>query len=121
MIDRLQYVHDCGLLYRDIKPHNFLMGVGEKGCGRVYLVDFGLAKRYRDRVTGSHCKLHVKRGRGVTGTVRYSSINIHEGFDASRRDDMLSLGYVFLHFLRGELPWVGLTAKSKKAKHELIR
>lgn len=120
MIDRLQYVHDCGLLYRDIKPHNFLMGAGEKSSGRVCLVDFGLAKRYRDEKTGEHCKLRIKKGRGVTGTVRYSSINIHEGVDASRRDDLLALGYVLVHFLRGGLPWLGLKAKAKKAKHALI-
>lgn len=123
MIDRLEYVHERGLLYRDIKPHNFLMGTGEKGSGRVYLIDFGLAKRYRDEESNKHCKLKVKKGRGITGTVRYSSLNVHEGYDASRRDDLLALGYVLLHFLRGGLPWMGLKAKSKskKAKHELIR
>jgi serine/threonine protein kinase len=121
MIDRLKYVHDCGILYRDIKPHNFLMGLGDRGRGRVYLVDFGLAKRYRDEETGTHCALHIKKGRGVTGTVRYSSLNVHEGYDASRRDDLLALGYVLLHFLRGGLPWLGINAKSKKTKHELIR
>jgi len=121
MIERLQYVHDCGVLYRDIKPHNFLMGLGEKGCGRVHLVDFGLCKRYRNESTGSHSRMRVVKGRGVTGTVRYSSVNIHDGCDASRRDDLLSLGYVLMHLLRGDLPWLGLSAKSKKAKHELIR
>lgn len=121
MVDRLKYVHDCGILYRDIKPHNFLMGVGEKGSKRVYLVDFGLAKRYRDAETGAHSELRIKKGRGVTGTVRYSSLNVHEGCDASRRDDLLALGYVLLHFLRGGLPWLGISAKSKRTKHELIR
>mmetsp|Transcript_26838 Transcript_26838/g.42919 ORF Transcript_26838/g.42919 Transcript_26838/m.42919 type:complete len:381 (+) Transcript_26838:40-1182(+) len=121
MVDRLKYVHDCGILYRDIKPHNFLMGVGEQGSKRVYLVDFGLAKRYRDAETGAHSELRIKKGRGVTGTVRYSSLNVHEGYDASRRDDLLALGYVLLHFLRGGLPWLGISAKSKRTKHELIR
>lgn len=121
MIDRLEAVHERGILYRDIKPHNFLMGAGDKDCGRVFLVDFGLCKRYRDGVSGAHCKMKVKKGRGVTGTVRYSSINVHDGCDASRRDDFLALGYVFMHFLRGDLPWLGLSAKNKKAKHELIR
>lgn len=122
MIDRLEYVHERGLLYRDIKPHNFLMGTGEKGSGRVYLIDFGLAKRFRDE-KGNHCKYHKRSGRGITGTVRYSSLNIHDGCDAGRRDDLLALGYVLLHFLKGGLPWMGLKAKSKskKAKHELIR
>lgn len=121
MVERLKYVHDCGILYRDIKPHNFLMGVGESGSKRVYLVDFGLAKRYRDEETGAHSEMKIKKGRGVTGTVRYSSLFVHEGYDASRRDDLLALGYVLLHFLRGGLPWLGISAKSKRTKHELIR
>merc|ERR1719199_457576 len=104
-----------------MKPHNFLMGLGEKGSGRVHLVDFGLAKRWNDEVTGEHCKLHIKKGRGITGTVRYSSPNVHEGYDASRRDDLLALGYVLLHWLRGGLPWLRISAKDKKQRNELIR
>jgi len=121
MIDRLEEVHERGILYRDMKPHNFLMGLGEKGSGRVHLVDFGLAKRWNDEVTGVHAKLNIKKGRGITGTVRYSSPNVHEGYDASRRDDLLALGYTLLHFLRGGLPWLRITAKDKKHRNELIR
>merc|ERR1719446_1637222 len=69
MIEILKNVHDRGILYRDIKPHNFLMGVGRKGSARVYLVDFGLAKRWRDEKTGEHCELRIKKNRGITGTV----------------------------------------------------
>jgi len=121
IIDRLEHVHDCGILYRDIKPHNFLMGAGESDKSCVYLVDFGLAKRFRDEETGEHLPIHHKKNRGITGTVRYSSPNVHEGYDASRRDDLLALGYVLLHFLRGNLPWLRISAKDKKARNELIR
>jgi len=121
LIQRLESVHDCGILYRDIKPHNFLMGVGDKGSSRVYLVDFGLAKRWRDEKTGEHAKLNIKKGRLITGTVRYSSPNLHEGYDASRRDDLLALGYVLLHLLRGGLPWLRVSAKSKRTRNERIR
>ncbi|CAE7542873.1 CKL2 [Symbiodinium natans] len=118
IIDRLEYVHSCGILYRDIKPHNFLMGLGEHSS-RVYIVDFGLAKRYIDK-HGRHIACSSKKRSGVTGTVRYSSINVHEGVDASRRDDLEATGYMFVHFLRGDLPWLGLKAHSKKSKHKAI-
>eukprot|EP00931_Biecheleriopsis_adriatica_P097082 TRINITY_DN7083_c2_g1_i1.p1 TRINITY_DN7083_c2_g1~~TRINITY_DN7083_c2_g1_i1.p1 ORF type:complete len:402 (+),score=100.42 TRINITY_DN7083_c2_g1_i1:47-1252(+) len=118
IIDRLEYVHSCGLLYRDIKPHNFLMGLGEK-ANRVYIVDFGLAKKYIDK-KGEHIKCSQKKKSGVTGTVRYSSVNVHEGLDASRRDDLEATGYMLIHLLRGDLPWLGLKAKSKRSKHKAI-
>lgn len=118
MIDRLEYVHEQGVLYRDIKPHNFLMGRGDRS-NRVYLVDFGLSKSYLNPTTGEH--IPCSRKKGVTGTVRYSSLNVHEGCEAGRRDDLEALGYVLLHFLRGTLPWQGLKASSKKTKHEIIK
>jgi serine/threonine protein kinase len=120
VITRLQFVHKCGILYRDIKPHNFLMGVGEKGSRKVYLVDFGLSKRYLDRETGEHYKCKIEKGRGIAGTVRYSSPFLHEGYEASRRDDMFALGYVLMHLLRGELPWLGISAKDKKVRNKRI-
>lgn len=118
IIDRLEYVHNCGLLYRDIKPHNFLMGLREDSA-RVYIVDFGLAKRYVDK-TGRHVSCSSRRRTGITGTVRYSSINVHEGVEPSRRDDLEATGYMLMHFLRGDLPWLGLKARSKKSKHKAI-
>jgi len=118
VLDRLEYVHECGILYRDIKPHNFLVGLGDNS-GRIYIVDFGLAKRFRDK-NGEHMQCSKKKKSGVTGTVRYSSINVHEGLDASRRDDLEATGYMLIHFLRGDLPWLGLKAKSKRSKHKAI-
>jgi len=120
VITRLQYVHKQGVLYRDIKPHNFLVGVGDKGSKRIYLVDFGLSKRYLDAKTGEHAKCKFEKGRGIAGTVRYSSPFLHEGYDASRRDDLFALGYVLLHLLRGELPWLDISHKDKKVRNKRI-
>lgn len=117
MIDCIEFVHTCGIIHRDIKPHNFLMGVGARSH-RVYIMDFGLAKRFRDPETGEH--IPCTRKRGVTGTVRYASLNVHQGLEPSRRDDLEGIGNVLMHFLRGNLPWQGLKARSKRKKHEKI-
>jgi len=118
MIDRIEYVHSRGVLHRDIKPHNFLMGRGDEKH-RVFIMDFGLAKRYKDSQTGKHIPCSERSG--VTGTVRYASLNVHAGIEPSRRDDLEAIGYVLMHFLRGVLPWQGLKGGSKRTKHEKIR
>ncbi|CAK0888657.1 unnamed protein product [Prorocentrum cordatum] len=120
VITRLEFVHNCGVLYRDIKPHNFLIGVGEE-VGRIYLVDFGLSKRYLDATTGDHYKCKIEKGRGIAGTVRYSSPFLHDGYEASRRDvDLFALGYVLMHLLRGDLPWLDISHKDKKVRNKRI-
>ncbi|EDQ90308.1 uncharacterized protein MONBRDRAFT_16552 [Monosiga brevicollis MX1] len=117
MIERLEYVHTRHFLHRDIKPDNFLLGV-DKRASTVYVIDFGLAKRYRDPKTGQH--IAYRTDKQLTGTARYASINTHKGVEQARRDDMESLGYVLLYFLRGALPWQGIKAKTKKQKYEKI-
>ncbi|KAF8393404.1 hypothetical protein HHK36_021648 [Tetracentron sinense] len=117
MITRIEYVHSKGFLHRDIKPDNFLMGLGRK-ANQVYIIDFGLAKRYRDSTTNRHIPYREKKN--LTGTARYASCNTHLGIEQSRRDDLESLGYVLLYFLRGSLPWQGLKAATKKQKYEKI-
>ncbi|KAG4190004.1 hypothetical protein ERO13_A07G004500v2 [Gossypium hirsutum] len=117
MITRIEYVHSKGFLHRDIKPDNFLMGLGRK-ANQVYIIDFGLAKRYRDSTTNRH--IPYRENKNLTGTARYASCNTHLGIEQSRRDDLESLGYVLLYFLRGSLPWQGLKAGTKKQKYDKI-
>jgi casein kinase 1 len=117
MISRVEYIHTKNFIHRDIKPDNFLMGTGRK-TNQVYVIDFGLAKRYRDPKTGQH--IPYREGKNLTGTARYASISTHLGIEQSRRDDMEALGYVFMYFLRGSLPWQGLPANNKREKYERI-
>ncbi|KAG2650196.1 casein kinase 1-like protein 4 isoform X1 [Panicum virgatum] len=117
IITRIEFMHSKGYLHRDIKPDNFLMGLGRK-ANQVYVIDFGLAKRYRDSTTNRH--IPYRENKNLTGTARYASRNTHLGIEQSRRDDLESIGYVLLYFLRGSLPWQGLKAATKKQKYDKI-
>jgi len=117
MVGRVEYIHSKNFIHRDIKPDNFLMGIG-RHCNKLFLIDFGLAKKYRDNRTRQH--IPYREDKNLTGTARYASINAHLGIEQSRRDDMESLGYVLMYFNRGSLPWQGLKAATKKQKYEKI-
>ena len=117
MITRIEYVHSKNFLHRDIKPDNFLIGLGKKAL-TVFLIDFGLAKRYKDQKTQAH--IPFREGKSLTGTARYTSINTHLGYEQCRRDDIEGLAYVLFYLLKGSLPWQGLVAANKKEKYEMI-
>ncbi|XP_037710013.1 casein kinase I [Drosophila subpulchrella] len=117
MMERLEFLHSHRYLHRDIKPENFVMGRGETSH-RLYLIDFGLAIKYWDMVEDEH--VQPTSGTRLTGTARYASINALRGGGQSRRDDIESMGYVLMYFLRGSLPWQGLVATSKQQKYEKI-
>eukprot|EP01036_Dinobryon_divergens_P026569 gene26569-35237_t len=117
MLERVDTLHSRHLIHRDIKPANFVIGLGDQGAN-VYCVDFGLSKRYRHPKNLQH--IPHRDGRSLTGTPRYASINNHLGIEQSRRDDLESIGYVLIYFLKGTLPWQGLKAKNAQKKYRLI-
>ncbi|KAI8874694.1 binary complex of casein kinase-1 with Cki7 [Backusella circina FSU 941] len=119
MLTRIQSVHEKDFIYRDIKPDNFLIGrPNTNTSNQVFVVDFGMAKLYRDRNTKKH--IPYRERKSLSGTARYMSINTHLGREQSRRDDLEALGHVFFYFLRGSLPWQGLKAATNKQKYERI-
>ncbi|CAD8196632.1 unnamed protein product [Paramecium octaurelia] len=114
MIQRIEYVHSRHILHRDIKPDNFLIGTGTT-AHMVYIIDFGLAKKYIQK-DGEH--IPYKEGKSLTGAVWFASINALLGIEQGRRDDLESLGYVMIYFLKGSLPWQNLKVSMKKEYHE---
>ena len=117
MVHALEQLHARNYIHRDIKPENFVMGAGIKQ-NRVFMIDFGLSKRFRDPVSGLH--IPYRNHQSFTGTARYASINTHLGIEQSRRDDLESLGHLFVYFLKGILPWQNLKAQNKTEKYEKI-
>ena len=117
MISCVEFIHNKNFIHRDIKPDNFVMGLGSN-ANQVFIIDYGLSKKYRDQHT--HMHIPYIEGKSLTGTARYASVGALRGVEQSRRDDMESLGYVWLYLLRGDLPWMGLNGRDQKQKYDKI-
>jgi len=113
VIDRIQWVHSKFIVHRDIKPDNFL--IGKKDPNVIYLIDFGLSKKYRSSTTNKHIRFGFT-GK-LTGTVRFASANALRGGEQSRRDDIESIGYMLVYFLKKKLPWQGVTGRKKMERY----
>lgn len=115
-IKKIQYIHSRGIIHRDIKPENFLIGLHTND---LYIVDFGLCKFFK-RSDNSHIPMAINKK--LVGTIRYTSVNGHMGYELSRRDDLESIGYMLIYLIKGKLPWQGLCQKdmSREDKYRMI-
>ena len=117
MLQILEHIHRKSFLHRDVKPDNFIMGIGPNSH-LLYMIDFGFAKTYRDPTTLAHHPM--QKGAGITGTARFASINTLSGYTQSRRDDLESLGYVIVYIAKGTLPWANIKCDNKDALYNRI-
>jgi serine/threonine protein kinase len=117
MLKRIKYIHEKNHIHRDIKPDNFMMGCN-KHEDMLYIIDFGLAKKYRSSTGKGHVQFRTNKP--ITGTARYCSINTHKGYEQSRRDDLESIGYVLIYFYKGSLPWQGLKCRPDEDHYKKI-
>lgn len=117
LISSLEFLHKRHYIFRDIKPNNFVIGRGSKS-NQIFMVDFGLCKKYIDEETSEH--VEFLEGQSVAGTVRFASKYALAGNTQSRRDDMIALGYLLIYFAKGTLPWAAIEANSSSQKIQQI-
>ncbi|KAI6152966.1 kinase-like protein [Pisolithus thermaeus] len=126
LLSRLEFIHSRSFVHRDVKPANFVMGLPHTASSHlVNVIDFGLARRYRDSLSGEHVPWRRERGergerRHGVGTSLFASLNAHRGIECSRRDDLESLAYMLIYFLRGSLPWRRIRADTVAATWDAI-
>lgn len=113
----IEGIHSAGFIHRDIKPENLLCGLKGLSDRQIFLVDYGLCKRFRME-TNDH--ISYREGKKLTGTIRYASVHTHLGAEQSRRDDLESLGYVLVYLIRRKLPWMNAGGATKQEQHERI-
>lgn len=116
IIKKIQYIHSRGIIHRDIKPENFLIGLH---TNEVYVVDFGLCKFFKK---SDNTHIPMSTNKKLVGTIRYTALNSHKGYELSRRDDLESIGYMLIYFIKGKLPWQGICQKEmpREEKYKMI-
>ncbi|CAK78705.1 unnamed protein product (macronuclear) [Paramecium tetraurelia] len=116
MLTILEAIHSKGVIHRDIKPENILAGK-ERERNLIYLVDYGIAKQFKDK-DDKH--IAFKENKPFLGTSRYASIAAHKGQELSRKDDLESLGYMLIFLLKGSLPWQSISYKNEDEKVKMV-
>ncbi|KAK4905116.1 hypothetical protein LTR49_025544 [Elasticomyces elasticus] len=114
---RLEQLHFGGVIHRDIKPQNFLIGTGTDGSV-IYVTDFGLADEYT--ISRAKAEEEIPPRSHLVGTARFASIRGHQDRAQSPKDDLESLGYMMVFFVLGRLPWQGLQAHGREEKARAV-
>ena len=123
-LERIEFVHSKNYIHRDIKPSNFLFGNSDNSL--IYIIDFGSARKYRNAKTGKH--ISQMKTQRIIGTTLFLSLNVLKGYEQSRRDDLESLGYMYIFLSKGYLPWMDLLSDNieeileytKKIKNNIL-
>ena len=115
-LERIEYIHSKGYLHGDIKPENFVLGINDQRI--IFVIDFGLSKKYRSDRTGNHIQFCITKK--MNGTARYASTNSLRGVEISRRDDLECLAYMIIYFLMKKLPWQGVKANTLQNRYKKI-
>lgn len=120
MVEVIENVHTNNFVHRDISPNNFMFGIGD-ASDQLHLIDFGHAKEVQPATLFVPARRHrFSFAQPMVGTPRFTSVFTHMGLEPSYRDDMESLGYIWIYLLKGRLPWQGLRSTDQHSKLDLI-
>ena len=107
-------MHNNNFIHRDLKPENIMLGLADKSH-TIHLIDFGLSRSVKNPVNGKH--IPFKKNKNLVGTCRFVSINAHKGYELSRRDDLITLGYIIINLFKGGLPWQHIDVSKPSANY----
>ena len=117
LLERLEWMHSHNFIHRDLKPDNIMLGIGA-ASHTIHLIDFGLTRTIVDPKTGKH--IPFKTDKNLVGTCRFVSINAHKGYELSRRDDLISVGYIIINMFKGSLPWQYIDTRKPSARYRRL-